>query len=1001
MSQKTFKSPGVSTREIDLSQPTNQQPSGVPAGVIGTARRGPAFVPRTVATFQDFVANFGNSDGESFGPLAMNEWLRNANAGTYVRLLGIGDGKARVEGGSNAGKVQNAGFVVGDQLVDDNGFVNDNPFAEGSNKGRTYFLGSLVKDANNSGYLASAGIAQNNDPNARPILRGVLLAASGVYVTLKSELATENEPNASVPGGEAFGDVLSDGSKREIVVLLNGLQVNDEFTNVITASLDPKAPNSISNSFNTDPTKFQKAGHLLYAYYDVPLELTEITGSGVTSHEDPIDKKLQTAFCLHGSSDWNSGSVGNQDNIGLPNFEGFEDRFQAAFSPWVTSQDAGSGGANLFKFHALDDGRAGSETFKITIENIAGSSNENNVYGTFDVLVRKFDDSDRNPVVLESFRGLTLNPSDERFILRAIGDTHVFYDFDKQTANQKLVIDGMFDNRSQYIRVEPSDSLLEGSLDPSLLPVGFRGMHHLVTNGTDIEGNHVLTGEFDDENLNRALALSVLQPPVPMRMNISSGVAPSAKPITSLTWGVQLETQDSIAEPNRNLILNESFRSFVKYFPSYHTNFPSPWVGDNSGTLNVGNTVLDADKFNHNAFSMEKIAVITGSNGFPDPEQWSAARYIRNGVLPETLVDRDGNVTDKVRFINGNDLTNLPTRPFLKFTLPLQGGFDGTNIFDKQKSMFSNVAVVREFEDSAKQGGADGPTIAAFRKAIRVMEEKSDVDIQLLAIPGIRHQSVTNFAIDSVERRFDALYIMDIEQRDGFGDNVISNSQNVSVSLTSQAHASKNFNTSFAAAYFPDVVLTDPAMRTEVQCPPSVAVLGAMSFNDRVSHPWFAPAGFRRGALNTVSQTAVKLNKTNMDDLYEVDINPITAFPNTGVVIYGQKTLLASQSALDRVNVRRLLIEIRRQVRNVANGLIFEPNRESTLENFQTQVTPILNRIQARQGVERFNVQIDASTTTQADVENNTIRGKIYVQPTRSIEFVSIDFVVTNSGNLI
>jgi phage tail sheath protein FI len=178
-----------------------------------------------------------------------------------------------------------------------------------------------------------------------------------------------------------------------------------------------------------------------------------------------------------------------------------------------------------------------------------------------------------------------------------------------------------------------------------------------------------------------------------------------------------------------------------------------------------------------------------------------------------------------------------------------------------------------------------------------------------------------------------------------------------------------------------------------------VAVLGAFSLNDRIGFPWFAPAGFTRGALSTVLETQVKLNQDNLDTLYSADINPITTFPgNANPVVFGQKTLQAAQSALDRVNVRRLLIDIRRKVRQVANNFIFEPNRAATLSAFSSQVTPILASVQAQQGLDRFSVRIDTTTTTQADVENNTIRGKIFLQPTRSVEFISLDFVVTNAG---
>jgi phage tail sheath protein FI len=142
----------------------------------------------------------------------------------------------------------------------------------------------------------------------------------------------------------------------------------------------------------------------------------------------------------------------------------------------------------------------------------------------------------------------------------------------------------------------------------------------------------------------------------------------------------------------------------------------------------------------------------------------------------------------------------------------------------------------------------------------------------------------------------------------------------------------------------------------------------------------------------------VKLNRDNLDDLYDADINPLAQYPGRPLSIWGQKTLLAAPSALDRVNVRRLLIDVRRKVKSVANTLLFEPNRTETLQKFTQLVNPILQSVQDAQGVDRFKVIIDTTTTTQADVENNTIRGKIFLQPTRSVEFVALDFVVTNAG---
>ena len=184
------------------------------------------------------------------------------------------------------------------------------------------------------------------------------------------------------------------------------------------------------------------------------------------------------------------------------------------------------------------------------------------------------------------------------------------------------------------------------------------------------------------------------------------------------------------------------------------------------------------------------------------------------------------------------------------------------------------------------------------------------------------------------------------------------------------------------------------------QVPPSVAALGAFSFNDAVAFPWFAPAGFARGALATTERSTIQLSRANMDDLYEVNINPIVSFAGSeGLVIWGQKTMYAQQSALDRVNVRRLLLSIRRQVRQVANRILFEQTLPETLARFSQLVNPILKRVQDQKGLDRFLVRIDTSTTTQADFENKTIRGKIYLQPTRTLEFLSVDFVINNPSN--
>ena len=1013
MAELTFKSPGVSTREIDLSSPTAIAPRGIPAGVIGTAVRGPAFVPITFATFQDFVARFGNTDGEKFGPLAVNEWMRNAGAGTYVRVLGVGNGLQR---GSSDGAVTNAGFTVGERLPQPNGSIGNNQgtisggaMSTGdSGLGRTYMLGCFMSESAGSTVFSDAGVQTGNHTGANPIIRGMVFAPSGVMLQLSSSAVSSNSPTTTARtsnGGAGFGDVVTGSAKNEFVMILNGQKVSDSYDNVITASFDPVAPNYFGNIFNTDPTKTEAAGHFLYARWDVSPKLAVITSSNFTTPTlYGAGDRTTLAFLLSGTKGRADSAASSTSNVGTPDFESFTDRFRTAKSPFVIAQQFGGKNKNLFRVHARDDGAVGNTAFKITVENVQASTNENDKYGSFDLLVRKFDDSDMSPVVLESFRGLSLNPGSDRYVARVIGNTNTFFDFDKKIGGQKLVIEGVYPNNSQFIRVEENTDLRLGRLDETALPVGFRGIPHLVTSGTFTDGSSTvscLTGTVGaTDDVTATTTNRVVQLPVPMRENIAVGVSPKKRVEASLTWGIQFEKKDDLNEPNKNQAMDQSLASFTKYFPDWHTSKQNPLVSANEGTPDIDGTILDADRFNNNLFTLERVEILTSSNNKPDSQQWSMAKYRRNGSSAGTMSNRDGTTGQGSRFLNPSlDFSHIPSRKYLKFTFPLQGGFDGLNVFNEDKYKMLDNAARREMDDSSAAGVKDS-TVAAYRKAIDVMEEKSDVDIQLLAIPGIRHESISDYAIESTERRFDALYLVDIEEKDTVSSFVTSSAaQVINVSNTVNRLAARALDTSFAAAYFPDVVLTDPSTKTNVQCPPSVAVLGAFALNDQVAHPWFAPAGFTRGALSSVVESQVKLNRANLDELYTVDINPLTAFPHTpGVVVFGQQTLLAAQSALDRVNVRRLLIDVRRKVRRVANTLLFEPNREDTLARFSASVSPILTQIQQQQGLDRFKVQIDTTTTTQSDVENNTIRGKIFLQPTRSVEFISLDFVVTNAG---
>jgi phage tail sheath protein FI len=984
MSELTFKSAGVSVREIDLSSPTPVGPVGVPAGVIGTSNEGPAYVPLTFATYGQYKLTYGASDGTKFGPIAASEWLKNAQALTYIRVLGVGDGKKR---NASTGNVNRAGFVVGEQQVQSNGIKGNNTYANtgGAGEGRTYFLGCFMSESAGSTIFSDAGI--QNSFRASSILRGVILAPSGVVLSLSGAKGVTNtapaaSSNSSTVRGFMTGSVVTSTGGSEFVLFMNGYKANSSSPSAVTASFDMYSPNYFANVLNTDPLKIEEKGHLLYGYYDIHPALAVVTGSGViTSGAYPSGEPV--AFIMTSSNARNT-ALGN-----IPVYESFQDRFSNASSPFVISQKFGAAPYDLFKIETLSDGSGVTEKFKFSIENIVKSTSATDKYGTFDLILRDYYDSDDEKKVLESFRGLSLDPTSARYIGRVIGDKKIFFNFDSDQESQKIVVEGSHDVRSRYIRVVLSDALKNKEVPPESLPVGFRGPNHLLTSGS-LLASYAEGSDVAISNPHKR----IIEPPIPYRQTIAQGEGSSKREDTNLYWGIQTNIKTSITKPNLSSPFDNSFKSFVKYFPTHRKDAFNFSEGNNAGTADALGTIRDSDRFNYNKFTLENIQVRTGSSGLADSDQWISASYVRNGVISP-------NSSNKTRGFSINDFDVVSNRKFLKFTIPLQGGFDGVNIFNKDQRDLTNNSAKREIDDETNQGGTSGPTISAFRKALDIMGSNSDVDIQLLTIPGMRHESISDYAITVVENRFDAMLITDIEERDQFNTVITSSAQSPHVNNTVVAFKNRVLDSSFAAAYFPDVTMQDPDTGGLVTVPPSVVTLGAYSLNDRVGHPWYAPAGFTRGVLNSVETPSVLLNRTNLDDLYDADINPLAQYPGKPLSIWGQKTLMANSSALDRVNVRRLLIDVRRKVRNIANTLLFEPNRSETLDRFSRLVNPILQSIQDSQGVDRFKVIIDSSTTTQADIENNTIRGKIYLQPTRSVEFVALDFVVTNAGTTI
>jgi hypothetical protein len=481
-----------------------------------------------------------------------------------------------------------------------------------------------------------------------------------------------------------------------------------------------------------------------------------------------------------------------------------------------------------------------------------------------------------------------------------------------------------------------------------------------------------------------------------MRLSLKKAAASSGVD-TNFYWGVHFQNETSVADPNGSTIYNPSFDGFAKYYPDLGAAGEVKFaVYDNHGIAATANSgILDSDKFNNNLFCLDKVRIVTGSTGLPDTSvtgllNWS---YVRAGGITPSSAGRA---------LQPSDLTgNASVQALAKFSFYLERGFDGVRVFDTNTRYLTNTAVAQELLFTSR-GLTAGPTVASYMTSLGIISDVNDVSIQLLTVPGIRDRYITDAAITAVEQdRFDCFYIMDPEQYDVNGTSVTGSYETVNVSQTAAAFVDRGVNSSFVATYFPDVNIVGPSGVVYEKMPPSVAVLGAYAKNDTVGQPFNAPAGYNRGTLGNVTDFGIRLNKEQTDSLYVARINPLLSKQGVGPVVWGQKTLLNKDSLLNRVNVRRLLIAIRRDVRSVATRFLFEPARASTLSAFNAAVQPIMARYQAAGGVEKYKVVIDATTTTQADLDNKTLRGKIYLIPTTSLEFFTIDFFVTNRNNFV
>ena len=1058
MAEQTFRSPGFFEQEIDISS-SRTSPTGTPAGVIGTSQRGPAFVPVTIGSFTDFENKFGSLDPDRFGPYAVREFLQNRDSLTYVRVLGAGanDTDADITITRSQGTVKNAGFRIKGSLVSPAHASR----LDARSQGAVQFIvaNHLVPIDEAAGYPIFTDNSsfdlggRDGATDTVRLVRGVILTSTGTMVKVMSSSAqytATNSLNSFTQANAVSGTPLTSNKYFKLVVSSStggatfGTENGATGVRVLTSSLDPSDTNYIGKVLNTDPLKFESEGYVLYQDFPV---------------EEELASSIQSVVAVMSGSTKTSSASGDTSQTFLDAFGRFDTRYTTPRTTSFISQPFGETEFDLFHFETLDDGAVANDKFKVSIANVRASTDPSYSYGTFEVQVRALKDTDTNTEILERFPECTLDPNSDRYVAKQIGDKKVYYDFDQADPDERrLVIEGKYPNVSQRVRIRMS-SLVEAKEAPSqCLPFGFRGLPMLKTSETltdeasrALKNGAVTLGNSTPRRLelprpNGALAgpamalSSSIVPPVPMRFKVTKGDvsnatspsfvgAPGQNERTSnyYYWGVKTSTLMPV-KTLPNSILNSNVSSGFNPLISAYTKFSGI---DKLDTLVTGSS---KDAFNSNKFTLARVALSNASatNLLSDAttavtgtakDHMLEAAYIRDGIPDsQTYTVNDG--LRKNRFTlaslaaTSSVLFNRFT-DYAKFTNIFYGGFDGVNVLNRDQALFKDRSLSSAGGGLAQSvpsesdriglsliGGKNqsGGTllnnnVASLRSAINIITDPMSSNINILAIPGAREATVTDHALAKTKDFSQAIYLLDLIKYDQNGKRLYDDSSNrPDVRETAEKFEARTLDNNYGATFFPDVFINDPVNNQVLQVPASVAALGTFGFNDKVAFPWYAPAGFNRGGLDFVTNVETRLTSDDRDVLYDARINPIAVFPNAGFVIFGQKSLQMAKSALDRINVRRLMLEVKRQVVRVADRLLFEPNNSQTRARFVAQITPLLALIQAQSGLEQFKVVCDETNNSSSDVEANRMNGRILVVPTRVVEFISVDFIVTNSG---
>jgi len=835
----------------------------------------------------------------------------------------------------------------------------------------------------------------------------------------------------NVTAGSITAGTITTGSTAQLIeaVTSTGAEFTVELQNAsdavverATFNFDPQSEKYIRKVFNTNPT----------------LTNSTITESGFTktywlgeTYERHLNDKIATGNKCYGvilalgsgSADWSNRRFGSQ----------------AAQTGWVISQDLGDkttfvadGKDKLFKLHSRYSGEWDQKNLKITIEDIKKSGNDANEYGTFTVAIRKIGDLDARPQYVERFANCNLNPNSADFVGIKIGDKYSSY----SESQRRMIEYGQYDNKSKYIRIEVSKALEDGTLEPRNLPFGFFGPPK-PADFTYMGGPQKEAGPAATAPTGKFI--------LPLRPHKGGGVEYLDTVTTGLSISAQDEFTNRYVKAGTNIVQNALVPNTLtgSSYPiasagvsgtlsafCFTGTFYWPSMALKANNANEGITLdqvrFGVDMRRSTTSKLFDRSMIDISRALPEGLQSSQFTADLSSVASLehsfvfTLDDVSGSdngldatyVSGSRRQATGFPGTSLSANDHggyvgynavleygvHGFTMPLFGGFDGHDITEKNPLRNGIIA------DGALE--TTNHIYNSLKQSIDTIRDPEDAEYNLVTIPSVTKPVITNMLLDMVEDRGDAMAIIDVENDyTPSSDSTSAFSSRVgSADSAVRSMRSRELDTSYGASYYPWVQILDPQKNLPVWVPPSVVALGSMSFGEARSKLWFAPAGFNRGGLSNgaaglpVIGISQKLTSKQRDNLYAASINPIASFPSEGIVIFGQKTLQAAASALDRINVRRLMIFLKKRISRIASTILFDQNVAVTWNRFTGQVEPFLRSVKTGLGLTDYRIVLDETTTTPDLVDRNILYAKIFLKPAKAIEFIAIDFNISREG---